>query len=574
MSASNNANTSKGLRVIADNLDATCMLRLSKTGTQNGELKTYTETCTGILVKEGFILTSSRVITSAEDVADGEAVFFYESPGTTAGRSVHPVSIPLDPGSLFYQSPIPVTDPANGVEAMVDETHLGFTVLALDRNQIRPFIQTARPTTATLADPELGLETPAQAGRGGQGRPSSAARRKSKTALPSSELASSLEASLEDAIIAFQEIVPIDMGLNGVDLSQGEAIPKIRVRDPLVVVEHRQGGPKDFHNDVCKNSKELTLEYTLDRSPRTDARSVGSPIFAQNGQLVALLSKVGNSSVSHQCVRLGPILSNLRAFIKRCRINSAKTAKRGDFMQAAEFMWLAVSLNPSPAGDKVIEGLRLTADILTSLKNEHGDLIELDEALECHSMAIQFSPCYTDAYLGRGLVLHMQTKYADAVRDFSSAIQLEASEADFYYYRGHAFYDMEQLDNAIADYNTAIRLVSTDAVYYLNRGNAHTDKQELELAKKDYTSCIRLAPEDENAYFRRGNVLRMLGQLTQAIQDYTQVLTLVPEHAAASYQRGLCYYQKAHIDVSKAYKWDPQPEYKRQLVLFRKPTNT
>lgn len=293
-------------------------------------------------------------------------------------------------------------------------------------------------------------------------------------------------------------------------------------------------------------------------------------MFAENGKLVAMLSRCGTSTAMHQCVLLSPILSHLRQYIKASRINSHKMAKRGDFTKSAEYMWTAVSLNPSPSGDKVIEGMRLTADIVQSLAAEEGDLSELDEVLISHGHAIDFDSRYTDAFVARGLVLHMQTSYPDAIRDFSMAIQQDPNEAEFYYYRGHAFYDNGDLDNAISDYNNAIRLVADEPVYYLNRGNVYTDKGEYDLARKDYTSCIRLAPEDENAYFRRGNVFRHLGQVAQAIADYTKVLALVPSHAAASYQRSLCYYQLAHIDVLQAVKMDPQPEYKRQLMLFRK----
>lgn len=357
--------------------------------------------------------------------------------------------------------------------------------------------------------------------------------------------------------------------LNNVDMSNGDPIKKPRVRDQVIVVEHREGKPKDYHIDVVRTMGDLSLDYSIDRRPKTDVRSAGSPVFTQSGQLVALFSRAGTAAVAHQCTLLSPILSHIRKHMKACRIKSAQMAKRGDFSMASELMWVAVAMNPSPSGDKVIEGLRVTADIVRHLKLEEGDLGELDSPLVCHSQAIEFDPQYTDAYLARGLVLHMQTKYADAVRDFSAAINLDGTVGDYFYYRGHAFYDMGNQENAISDYNNAIRLDGKNPVYYLNRGNAHTDNEAYEQAKKDYTSCIALAPEDENAYFRRGNVHRLMGNLDQAIADYSRVLDLVPDHAAASFQRGLVYYQKAHIDIAQACKLDPQPEYQRHLKLFR-----
>lgn len=548
------ASSSKGLRVIADNLDATCLLRINKTKkAPDGTLRSYTDVCTGVLVKEGFILTSARVISGPEDVNDAEAVFFYEAEGTGAGSKVPPVSIPVDPAALFFMSSLPELDKEKmNKERDIDEKHLSYVVVGLDRSQIRPF--QPPPEEKTNSRPSTG-----------HGRPSSAARRKSN---PLEATSTTNFGRVEDSILAFQEIIPMDIKLN-IDLSKGDPVPKPRLRDSVVVIEHRRAGPKDYHQDVVKTVKEFSLNYTIDRRPKTDCRSAGSPIFAQNGEMVAMLSRAGTTSVPHHCVLLRPVLSDLRRHMKACRIKSASMAKRGDFTLAAELMWTAVALNPSPSGDKVIEGLRTTADIVQALKIEEGDLSELDEGLLCHTQAIEFNPRCTDAFVARGLVLHMQTKFADAVRDFSMAIQFEPGVPDFFYYRGHAFYDQGSLENSIADYTNAIQLDGANPVYYLNRGNAHTDLGDLEQAKKDYTSCIGLAPEDENAYFRRGNVLRMMGHLAQAIADYTKVLTLVPGHAAACFQRGLCYYQKAHIDVSRAFKLDPQPEYRRQLMVFR-----
>jgi len=542
-------NTSKGLRVIADNLDATCMLVLSKTKPgKNGDFVQYEDVCTGVLVKEGFILTSSRFMMTPEDVADAHAVFFFEEEGKGSGKNVPPVSIPLDPSVLFYSSPIP------SEEGKTDDQHLGFAVVGLDRTQIRPY-------TTSTGEGEAGTESPRPLT--GQGRPSSAQRRRSIPAQP---------ATLEDSILAFQEIIPLDIMLNNVDMSNGDPVKRPRVREQVIVVEHREGLAKDYHIDVVRTVGDLTLEYSIDRRPKTEARSAGSPIFTQSGQLTAIFGKAGSQAVPHQCTLLNPMLSHMRRHMKACRIKSAQMAKRGDFTLASELMWVAVAMNPSPSGDKVIEGLRYAADIVRHLKIEEGDLSELDTPLICHSHAIEFDPRYTDAYLARGLVLHMQTKYADAVRDFSAAINLEPHEGDYYYYRGHAFYDMGNLDNSIADYNNAISLDGKNPVYYLNRGNAHTDNDNLEQAKKDYTSCIALAPEDENAYFRRGNVHRLLGQLGQAIADYTKVLDLVPDHAAACFQRGLVYYQMAHIDIAQACKLDSQPEYQRHLRMFRNVT--
>lgn len=132
------------------------------------------------------------------------------------------------------------------------------------------------------------------------------------------------------------------------------------------------------------------------------------------------------------------------------------------------------------------------------------------------------------------------------------------------------FITQGNLDAAITDYSSAIRMQPSEAVYYLNRGNALTDQNNLEGAHKDYSTCTKLAPKDENAFFRRGNALRMMGKLTAAISDYSTVLNLVPDHAAALFQRGMCYVAKAQIDVSKAHQLDPQPEYKKQLALFRR----
>jgi tetratricopeptide (TPR) repeat protein len=546
----NQPKAAKQLRIIADNLDATCLLRLEKSGKDEaGNINNWVDSCSGVLVKEGFILTTSRYIETPDDCIGGQAIFFYENHETEAAK-VGPVTVPLDPQALFYSCPVPGSDPSTGKEAPLDDAHLNFCAIGIDRSQLRPYV----------APDEVGaeyLQSPSQSA------PASAdsARRKSKLAARD---------NLQESLTAFEEIIPLEIYLNNVDMSVEDPTPTPEEKQDIVVVEHLDGGKKLYHYDVIDKVGDFFFTYSPDRSPQTNDKSCGSPVFTTDGSLLGIVHKVGRTGVPHQVVRLNTIVAELRRYMKECRRECSKTAKRGTFEEAAKVMYVTVGLCPNPAGENVIQGLSQTAEVLENLTNPNELSEKLESPLQCHTQAIEWDRKNVDAYIARGLVLHMQTKFADAIRDFSSAIQLEPAEADYYYYRGHAFYDQGNLDAAITDYSSAIRMQPGEAVFYLNRGNALTDQNQLDGANKDYTVCTKLAPNDENAFFRRGNVLRMMGKLAAAISDYTTVLTLVPDHAAALFQRGMCYVAKAQIDVSKAYQLDPQPDYKRQLALFRR----
>jgi tetratricopeptide (TPR) repeat protein len=104
-------------------------------------------------------------------------------------------------------------------------------------------------------------------------------------------------------------------------------------------------------------------------------------------------------------------------------------------------------------------------------KRKHGNLNDLDVAIDCYTKAIALFPDKsTYTYILRAEVFLAKGEFDRAISDYSEAIRQEPEEHEFYQKRGDAQRAKGDFDRAIADYSEQIRIVSFFLDAYKNRG--------------------------------------------------------------------------------------------------------
>ncbi len=164
---------------------------------------------------------------------------------------------------------------------------------------------------------------------------------------------------------------------------------------------------------------------------------------------------------------------------------------------------------------------------------------DLYEAVNAFSMAVELSPSYAEAYLGRGVAYFDSGRVKEALKDCNKAIALNPDYAEAYFHRGNCYYREGKFKRAIKDYDRAVGLNPRHVWAHSNRADAYGELGKTDRAVEDYNRAIAIDPEFSRAYHHRGNVFYNLGFIEQAAQDYDITIELDPENVSAYYHRGL-----------------------------------
>ena len=247
--------------------------------------------------------------------------------------------------------------------------------------------------------------------------------------------------------------------------------------------------------------------------------------------------------------------------------------------------------------------------------------IDLDDAIQNFSKAIQIKPKYRDAFLVRGIARKMKHEYKEASEDLEKAISLDPdnddayislaevkyhltdyTKADFYYseylkkhpndygtYSDRGYVRMERLylKEAIEDYTKAIELNPNEQYKdYLERGKAKYLIRDFDSSKKDFNTSIEIEPNSLELLFSLSNFYNEQENYKEAITYLNKVLAIDNTNIQAFLNRGfsnngLKKYDEAILDLNKYIAVDPNFGYsyilrgyaKNQLGLTKEACN-
>ncbi len=140
---------------------------------------------------------------------------------------------------------------------------------------------------------------------------------------------------------------------------------------------------------------------------------------------------------------------------------------------------------------------------------------------------IASAPDRAQRHYQQGMRLLGPADFKGAAAQFSKAIDISPGFADAYVGRGKARQAAGQTEAAIADFGKAIAIDPTLELAYTSRGTLRRSRGDNQGAMADFTQSIHLHPTAD-AYYQRGLTYQTLGQAKRAVDDYDLAIHLDP----------------------------------------------
>ncbi len=579
--------TAASHRVIANNLDATCLIEVSG-GRRRG---------TGVLTFDGYLIAASETLRGVEDARGATVVFLHE----TDSKGVR---VELRPDLLFHRW--------NAINIMGER--LGYSAVAFDVPAL---------VSALEAIPERFENTP----------PVTEADRQ----LPHRRVCimmgavnaqvNTVQSARRTAIGPRTPLVLIQHDQQSTVKSYHSAMVTKPTRDVLLYDVHRARAEQ---------------AHKIGESP-------GSPVFSYDGRLAALHQRSPiDAGVTKETVEqkglLGAgqgssvsagqrhamhgvswglpfklVVNDLRETIHQCKIQGMRHAFVGRGLDARRLMRKALALDPSPVRPFVLRALELlyggaqaqeqrdakerargedprpwdrlpftrNIDLLDcnepkeaeeqvfpegslSLEMENEYLLEYEEGRRAASAGeeakIKGADEKRQENRDRCLALTPKLAFQKVVEVANAATALDEKRPEPALLRAMAWERLGETERALKNYTAAIDLEKASqtegsdlrlADAYCFRGSCYAARGRLAEANADFDAAIALCDKVPGYFLCRGNVylrkeetrqraslddipyknLKDSGDLAQAIQDYASAIALAPKMAQAFYNR-------------------------------------
>ncbi len=114
--------------------------------------------------------------------------------------------------------------------------------------------------------------------------------------------------------------------------------------------------------------------------------------------------------------------------------------------------------------------------------------------------------------LQKGLELHREQKYEEAIQEFTSVIKAQRDMPAAYLFRGIALSNAGQYDKSVSDFSKVLQLRPGYVVVYLYRGESYLAMGQGDMAAEDFAAVVRAAPEDKQLIVAAQAKLQAMGR--------------------------------------------------------------
>ena len=177
----------------------------------------------------------------------------------------------------------------------------------------------------------------------------------------------------------------------------------------------------------------------------------------------------------------------------------------------------AVALNPSKPLSP-----QQHVDQAASALEQH----DLDKALSNYERALEQSPSYLPALIGRAKVYRDLGQFDESLADSTRLIRTYPENIEGFLERGLTRVAMGLVPEAAEDFDMAVQIDANSVAARLERGKARLMLRDFAAALADYNEVLRLAPGMSRGYIERARAERLMGRSEDALDDYTAAIRL------------------------------------------------
>lgn len=180
--------------------------------------------------------------------------------------------------------------------------------------------------------------------------------------------------------------------------------------------------------------------------------------------------------------------------------------------------------------------------------------IDLNDAIQNFSKAIQIKPKYSDAYWGRGMARKMKNEYKEASQDLEKAIQLDPKNYEAYISIAEVKYHLTDYTKADYYYSIYLKKYPKDFDTYSDRAFVRMQNLSIKEAIQDYTKAIESNPNKQyQDYLDRGKAKYLIQQYDSANSDFNKAIEINPNSLDLLYSLGTFFVEKEKFNEAVSY---------------------
>jgi len=178
-------------------------------------------------------------------------------------------------------------------------------------------------------------------------------------------------------------------------------------------------------------------------------------------------------------------------------------------------------------------------------------LCRLEEALECHQLAVKLNSLFAEGYHSLALVYQDLERPLETIENFNIALQIEPQNPSILNGFGNFFFKQKNFQLAIENYLKATSINQNFELGFYNMGIAYHELKDFINSESNYLRAVQINPKSPNNFNNLGNLYKDLYQYSKAVECYKKAIDLDPALAIAYNNLGVVY-QKAYRDAKEA----------------------